>query len=335
MPKFIKALFLTSILASILSIALIIFTYLIIKPNLPEIKYVDESELQMPLKVFTKDGILIGEFGEIKRRAKSFDEIPHNIKSAFLAAEDDNFFYHQGISYSGLIRSFIRCIRPEGCEGGGGTITMQVVRGYLLTPEQTISRKIKEIFLALELESNVTKEKIFELYVNRVFLGNRSYGIEAAANTYFNKSLEDLSIDESATIAAIAQLPSRINPIRSPDRSLVRRNWILGRMFKLGYIGKAQYLLAKDEPIAISHLQIIIFLATSSLIFSIPFIDLAHFFLSPDFKESLNIFSSFKFRFLEYLSFAFNKLINKNCKEKIIKILKYGIIISYKKFKWE
>ena len=253
MPKFIKALFLTSILASILSIALIIFTYLIIKPNLPEIKYVDESELQMPLKVFTKDGILIGEFGEIKRRAKSFDEIPRNIKSAFLAAEDDNFFYHQGISYSGLIRSFIRCIRPEGCEGGGGTITMQVVRGYLLSPEQTISRKIKEIFLALELESNVTKEKIFELYVNRVFLGNRSYGIEAAANTYFNKSLEDLSIDESATIAAIAQLPSRINPVKNPRRTLQRRNWILSRMLTLNYITNEEYESAISMEIKVAN----------------------------------------------------------------------------------
>ena len=253
MPKFIKALFLISISASILSIISIIFMYFITKPNLPEIKYVDESVLQMPLKVLTKDGVLIGEFGEIKRRAKSFDEIPYYIKSAFLAAEDDNFFNHQGISYTGLIRSFIRCMRPSGCEGGGGTITMQVVRGYLLTPEQTISRKIKEIFLALELESNVGKEEIFELYVNRVFLGNRSYGIEAAANTYFNKSLENLSIDESATIAAIAQLPSRINPVKNPRRTLQRRNWILSRMFMLGYISDEEYKSAILNEIKIAN----------------------------------------------------------------------------------
>ena len=253
MPKFIKALFLISISASILSIISIIFMYFITKPNLPEIKYVDESVLQMPLKVLTKDGVLIGEFGEIKRRAKSFDEIPYYIKSAFLAAEDDNFFNHQGISYTGLIRSFMRCMRPSGCEGGGGTITMQVVRGYLLTPEQTISRKIKEIFLALELESNVGKEEIFELYVNRVFLGNRSYGIEAAANTYFNKSLENLSIDESATIAAIAQLPSRINPVKNPRRTLQRRNWILSRMFMLGYISDEEYKSAVLNEIKIAN----------------------------------------------------------------------------------
>ena len=183
MQKIIKNLFFISISVCILSILSIFGTYLALKPNLPEIKYVDESELQMPLKVYTKDGVLIGEFGEIKRRATSFVDIPNNIKNAFLSAEDDNFFNHQGISYSGLIRSFIRCIRPSGCQGGGGTITMQVVRGYLLTPEQTITRKIKEIFLALELESNIGKEEIFELYVNRIFLGNRSYGIEAAANT--------------------------------------------------------------------------------------------------------------------------------------------------------
>ena len=253
MPKFIKAFFLISISASILSIISIIFMYFITKPNLPEIKYVDESVLQMPLKVLTKDGVLIGEFGEIKRRAKSFDEIPYYIKSAFLAAEDDNFFNHQGISYTGLIRSFMRCMRPSGCEGGGGTITMQVVRGYLLTPEQTISRKIKEIFLALELESNVGKEEIFELYVNRVFLGNRSYGIEAAANTYFNKSLENLSIDESATIAAIAQLPSRINPVKNPRRTLQRRNWILSRMFMLGYISDEEYKSAILNEIKIAN----------------------------------------------------------------------------------
>ena len=252
MQKIIKNLFFIGIFVCILSIFLILGTYLAMKPNLPQIKYVDESELQMPLKVYTKDGVLIGEFGEIKRRATSFNDIPENIKNAFLSAEDDNFFNHQGISYSGLIRSFVRCLRPSGCQGGGGTITMQVVRGYLLTPEQTIVRKIKEIFLALELESNIDKEEIFELYVNRIFLGNRSYGIEAAANTYFNKNLSDLTISESATIAAIAQLPSRINPVKNPRRTLQRRDWILSRMYLLDHIDKNEYLNAISEDIKIA-----------------------------------------------------------------------------------
>ena len=143
------------------ALLLIISTYFYVKPSLPEINLVDESELQMPMKVYTKDNKLIGEFGEIKRRATDYDDIPPNIKNAFLAAEDANFFNHQGISYKGLIRSLVRCLSSEGCVGGGGTITMQVVRGYLLTRDQTLIRKIKEIYLAFELECNLTKEEIF------------------------------------------------------------------------------------------------------------------------------------------------------------------------------
>ncbi len=252
MERLIRISFFSSISICLLSIIVILCTYFAIKPSLPEIKYVDESELQMPLKVYTKDGVLIGEFGEIKRRSINFDEIPLDIKNAFLAAEDDNFFNHQGISYTGLIRSFIRCLRPSGCQGGGGTITMQVVRGYLLTREQTISRKIKEIFLAIELEGQISKEEIFELYVNRIFLGNRSYGIEAASNTYFNKGLSELDLNESATIAALAQLPSRVNPVKNPRRTLQRRNWILSRMLLLGYIDNEQYIKAISQDIKIA-----------------------------------------------------------------------------------
>ena len=146
-------------------------------------------------------------------------------------------------------------IRSGEVISGGGTISMQVVRGYLLSREQKIVRKIKEIYLAFELESVASKEEILSLYLNTIFLGNRSYGVEAAANQYFAKSIDELTLAESALIASSAQLPSRINPIRSPDRALIRRNWILARMFKLGYIGKAQYLLAKDEPIELSQLQ--------------------------------------------------------------------------------
>ena len=253
MHKLIKISFFSGIFVCITAILVILVTYIYMKPNLPEISLVDESELQMPLKVFTKDGKLIGEFGEIKRRATNYEEIPKNIKNAFLAAEDDNFFNHQGISYKGLIRSFIRCLKPNGCEGGGGTITMQVVRGYLLTRDQTVIRKIKEIFLALELEGISNKEEIFELYVNRIFLGNRSYGIEAASNTYFDKGLEDLTLSESATIAALAQLPSRVNPVRDKRRTTQRRNWILSRMLLLNYIDKTEYNEAISQDIKIAQ----------------------------------------------------------------------------------
>ena len=252
MHRLVKISFFSGVFLCLVAITLIIATYIVLKPDLPEINLVDESELQMPLKVYTKDGVLIGEFGEIKRRTTDYQNIPENIKNAFLAAEDDNFFNHQGISYTGLIRSFIRCLSATGCEGGGGTITMQVVRGYLLTRDQTVIRKLKEIFLALELEGTISKEEIFELYVNRIFLGNRSYGIEAAANTYFDKGLNDLSISESATIAALAQLPSRVNPIKDPRRTKQRRDWILSRMFLLNYIDSVEYKKAISEDLQVA-----------------------------------------------------------------------------------
>jgi len=252
MHRLVKISFFSGVFLCLVAITLIIATYIVLKPDLPEINLVDESELQMPLKVYTKDGVLIGEFGEIKRRTTDYQNIPENIKNAFLAAEDDNFFNHQGISYTGLIRSFVRCLRATGCEGGGGTITMQVVRGYLLTRDQTVIRKLKEIFLALELEGTISKEEIFELYVNRIFLGNRSYGIEAAANTYFDKGLNDLSISESATIAALAQLPSKVNPIKDPRRTKQRRDWILSRMFLLNYIDSVEYKKAISEDLKVA-----------------------------------------------------------------------------------
>ena len=251
MLKLIKFLFWSSISCCLLAIFLVLGAYFTLRPSLPEISLVDEAQLQMPLKILTEDGVLIGEFGEIKRRSLDFSDIPPNIKNAFLAAEDDQFFNHQGISYKGLLRSVIRCLSPNGCYGGGGTISMQVVRGYLLTREVTISRKVKEIFLALQLEGEISKEEIFELYINRNFFGNRSYGIEAASNTYFNKSTFELSLSEAATIAAMAQSPSRINAIKAPKRTKQRRNWILSRMLKLRMISKNDYEHAIKTPLAV------------------------------------------------------------------------------------
>ena len=244
-----------ALIGTLLSLFLVGGGYFLLKPSLPQINLVDEDVLQIPLKVYSADGVLIGEFGDQKRRTIEFKDIPNNLKNAFLAAEDDQFFQHKGIRVPSLFRAFYQMIRSGEVVSGGGTISMQVVRGYLLSREQKIVRKIKEIYLAFELESVASKEEILSLYLNTIFLGNRSYGVEAAANQYFAKSINELTLAESALIASSAQLPSRINPIRSPDRALVRRNWILSRMFKLGYIGKAQYLLAKDEPITISQSQ--------------------------------------------------------------------------------
>ena len=253
--RLINSSLIVALIGTLLSILIIGGGYFLLKPTLPEINLVSEDVLQIPLKVYSSDGVLIGEFGDQKRRTIEFKDIPNNLKNAFLAAEDDQFFRHNGIRIPSLIRAFYQMIRSGEVVSGGGTISMQVVRGYLLSREQKIIRKIKEIYLAFELESIASKEEILSLYLNTIFLGNRSYGVEAAANQYFAKSINDLTLAESALIASSAQLPSRINPVRSPDRALVRRNWILSRMFKLGYIGKAQYLLAKDEPITLSQLK--------------------------------------------------------------------------------
>ena len=253
--RLIKTSLISALIGTLLSIFLIGGGYFLLKPSLPEINLVDEDALQIPLKVYSADGVLIGEFGDQKRRTIEFKDIPENLKNAFLAAEDDKFFQHKGIRVPSLARAFYQMVKSREIVSGGGTISMQVVRGYLLSREQKIVRKIKEIYLAFELESVASKEEILSLYLNTIFLGNRSYGVEAAANQYFAKSINELTLAESALIASSAQLPSRINPIRSPERSLIRRNWILGRMFKLGYIGKAQYFLAKDEPIALSQVK--------------------------------------------------------------------------------
>ena len=253
--KLINWAFLAALIATLVSIFTIGVGYIVIKPSLPKINLVDEDVLQIPLKVLTTDGVLIGEFGDQKRRTIEYQQIPKNLKNAFLAAEDDQFFEHNGIRIPSLLRAFYQMIQSGEIVSGGGTITMQVVRGYLLSREQKIIRKIKEIYLAFELESSASKEEIFSLYLNTIFLGNRSYGVEAAANKYFAKSIDDLTLAESALIASSAQLPSRINPIRSPDRSIIRRNWILGRMYKLGYIGRAQLLLAQSEPIKLTQLD--------------------------------------------------------------------------------
>jgi len=244
-----------ALIGVLVSIFVIGTGYLFVKPSLPEINLVDEDVLQIPLKVFTSDGVLIGEFGDQKRRTIEYKQIPQNLKNAFLAAEDDQFFDHSGVRLTSLIRAVFQMVQSGEIVSGGGTITMQVVRGYLLSRDQRIIRKIKEIYLAFELESSASKEEIFSLYLNTIFLGNRSYGVEAAANKYFSKSINQLTLAESALIASSAQLPSRINPLRSPDRSIIRRNWILGRMYKLGYIGRAQFLLAKSEPINLTQLD--------------------------------------------------------------------------------
>tara|TARA_A200000113_G_scaffold209193_1_gene208061 strand:+ start:459 stop:2834 length:2376 start_codon:yes stop_codon:yes gene_type:complete len=227
-----------------------LFIYL--SHDLPSTADVRKVELQIPLKIFTSDGKLIGEYGEIHRTKLSFDQIPENIVNAFLAAEDSDFFSHSGVDFLSLIRATYQFVKEGEIVSGGGTITMQVARNYVLTKEQTFERKLKEIFMAFKLDLSFTKEEIFELYVNQIFLGNRAYGIAAASEIYYGEDLADLSVAQSAMIASLPKAPSRINPIANPERSLIRRNWVLSRMESLGFIEEKVFEEAFNEPISAS-----------------------------------------------------------------------------------
>ena len=187
--RFLQWLLSLLMLSTIAAIIIIAATYFFLKPSLPEINLVDQNVLQIPLQVFSSDGVLIGEFGDQKRGTIQYQDIPINLKNAFLAAEDDQFFEYNGIRILSFARALFQLIQSGEIVSGGGTITMQVVRGYLLSREQKIVRKIKEIYLAFELESSASKEEIFSLYLNTIFLGNRAYGVEAAADKYFAKSI--------------------------------------------------------------------------------------------------------------------------------------------------
>ncbi|XUO83295.1 penicillin-binding protein 1A [Halomonas sp. KM007] len=219
-------------------------------PGLPDVRQLQDFELHTPLRIYTNDGKLIGEFGEERRMAIDFDDIPDNMVNALIAAEDASFFNHAGVDPRGLARAAVELVQSGGTiQSGGSTITMQVARNYMLTLDQTFTRKIREILLALQMEKVLSKEEIFELYVNKIFLGNRAYGIAAAAETYYNKPLAELSLAETAMIAGLPKAPSAFNPLANSERSLIRRNWILFRMRELGYIDNEAYQASVQDPV--------------------------------------------------------------------------------------
>ena len=224
-----------------------------IDSKLPDEERIRDIELQVPLKVYTSDFKLIGEFGEKRRTALKFNNIPNHYVNAVLAAEDDSFFEHSGVSYSGLIRSVYRLLASGRIQGGGSTITMQVAGNYLTSRDISLFRKIKDIFLAYRLERAYSKEEIFEFYVNRIFFGNRAYGIAAASEVYYGKSLDKLNLAQWAMIAALPKAPSSINPLVNPKRALSRRNWILNRMLELNFIHREQFNLAIEAPLTASY----------------------------------------------------------------------------------
>ena len=214
--------------------------FLYVDKNTRNLDLISESELQQPIRIYSKDGKLIGFFGIERRELISFEQIPENLKNAVLAAEDKDYFNHSGVKISSLVRALLGELTGSP-SGGGGTISMQVVRSYLLSTERTYERKLKEIYLAWRLEEFMSKEEILQLYFNKTFLGNRNYGFKAAYDYYFGKNFNEISIADSATLAAILQRPSAINPKKDPAKTKKRRNLILKRMFEEDLISSDQY----------------------------------------------------------------------------------------------
>ena len=223
--------------------------YLYLSPDLPDPASLKDVQLQTPMRVLSRDGALIAQFGEQKRTPLSFDEIPKPFIHALLSAEDDNFFNHNGIDLMGLARAVSELVVTGQKGSGGSTLTMQVARNYFLTLDRTFMRKLNEIVLAIEIERALSKQEIFELYVNRVFLGHRAYGFEAAAEVYYGQSIQNLSLAEWALLAGIPKAPSRDNPVSDPQAAKERRNWILSRMASLGYITEAEANSAQSAPV--------------------------------------------------------------------------------------
>ena len=224
--------------------------YVHIRDGLPDVSTLKNVELQQPMQIFTADGKLIGEVGEERRIPVKLEEVPQKLIDAIIATEDSRFYEHKGIDPKGILRAIYRS--SQGDTQGASTITQQLARNFFLTPERKFERKVKEAVLALEIEKVLTKQEILELYLNKIYLGYRSHGVAAAAKTYFNKSLDQLTLGEIAIIAGLPKAPSTMNPIYSVKRAEARRNVVLGRMLEVNKITKEEYEAAKKAPVKAS-----------------------------------------------------------------------------------
>jgi len=226
---------------------------LFVSPSLPSAETLRDIRLKVPLRVYSAEGRLMAEFGEERRLPVRIGEVPPTLVQAILAAEDDSFYHHQGVDLFGILRAALANLKSGEHGQGASTITMQVARNYFLSPEKTYTRKIKEILLAFKIEQELTKNQILELYVNKIFLGHRAYGFGAAAQVYYGRPLAELSLPQLAMLAGLPKAPSRDNPLSNPDNARARRNYVLGRMYKLGFIDRQAYEAARDAPLTASR----------------------------------------------------------------------------------
>lgn len=220
-----------------------------IERNLPTVDALRDVQMQEPMRVYAKDGALLAIYGDFRRYPVSIEHVPETLKNSFIAAEDANFYQHQGVDFKGIARAlWLLATTDNERVPGGSTITQQVARQFYLSSEYSYKRKLSEMLLAHRIESLMTKDEILELYLNKIFFGNRSYGVVAAAEFYYGKSLEELELDEMASLAAIPKFPSSANPISNPERARIRRSYVLSRMHHLGLISSDEYTVAENTP---------------------------------------------------------------------------------------
>src|SRR5476649_1767454 len=205
-------------------------------PNLPSLEALTDYQPKIPLRVYSAEGVLIGEFGEERRAIVSIGEVPAIMKQAILAAEDERFYQHTGVDYQGVLRAAYSNLTAGGRRQGASTITMQVARNFFLSSEKTLTRKLYEALLAFKIENNLQKDQILELYINQIYLGQRAYGFAAASQIYFGKSLDKLTLAEAAILAGLPKAPSAYNPVANPQRARQRQQYVLRRMRELGHI---------------------------------------------------------------------------------------------------
>lgn len=248
--KIIKYLIIIGLIVGLIGAIIAYFIYKDLNSKLPDVSQLSEIQLQEPLRVYTNDGLLISEYGEKRRIPLTIEETPKLLKQAFLASEDDRFYEHPGVDWQGIARAGYVWITTGDRSQGGSTITMQVARNFFLTPDKTIKRKVDEMLLALKMTQELSKDEVLQLYLNKIYLGKRAYGVAAAAKIYYNKQVEELTLAQMAMIAGLPKAPSRYNPIANPERALTRRNYVLRRMLELNMIDQATHDLAKTEAIS-------------------------------------------------------------------------------------
>lgn len=250
---FIRRLLALIIVFAALTIIAVSGIYLFLAPSLPDAATLNDTKLQVPLRIFSAEGNLMAEFGEKRRVPLEHDELPEQLIHAILAAEDSRFFEHHGVDYKGLLRAVYSLATTGVKTQGGSTITMQVARNFFLSREKTYLRKVNEIILSLQIEQSLSKDEILTLYLNKIYLGNRAYGVGAAANVYYGKSIQELTLPQFAMIAGLPKAPSAFNPIANPKRALLRRDYVLRRMWEVGYITQQEYQTAIQAPITASY----------------------------------------------------------------------------------